>query len=65
MDSRLRSGAAGFGTDRRSAGTGPARRREPMFEVSVDGHSFDDDLRCRRCGASAWAWVEAGIPCRR
>ena len=65
MASRSIFGPAGFGFGTRSEAIGPTRRREPQFEVGVDGHSFDDNMVCRRCGVTAWAWVEAGIPCRR
>ena len=44
MASRSLFGPAGFGIGTRSSGIGPTRRREPLFEVGVDGHKFDDNL---------------------
>lgn len=65
MRPRTPFGAAGFGTETQTAGAAQPIRGATLLEIDVDGHRFDADLRCRRCGASAWAWVEAGVPCRR
>lgn len=39
MASRSLFGPAGFGIGTRSSGIGPTRRREPLFEVGVDGRN--------------------------
>lgn len=49
----------------RHTGAGKMTRAEGNFDVAPPPRVFDrEQWRCEKCGASGWAWLEAGAQSR-
>lgn len=49
----------------RHTGAGKMTRAEGNFDVAPPPRVFDrEQWRCEKCGASGWAWLEAGAESR-